>query len=299
MHKFLLLVISIFLLSCVQKGKGEKSEEPKSEKTYTLFSLPQKLQEVSGITFITDSLVAAIEDEHGVLYYYDLAKEKIIKEYVFAEDGDYEDIVRVGEDIYIVKSNGTIYQINNFASEHPAVIHYTTPLKGKNDIEGLAYHPKRKSLLLSVKEKNLDKNDKDEETKNIYEFSLSSKELNEEPLYRIQLKDIENEFKGDKLLEASKKFLKAIGNENLNEVVKPSAMAYHPVTGNLYVLSAINKIIVVLNPTGKFLKIIKFSGSDFIQPEGLAFNSKAELFISNEGRNKKGNIIKLNDTDAK
>ncbi|MBU2046808.1 MAG: SdiA-regulated domain-containing protein, partial [Bacteroidetes bacterium] len=101
------------------------------------------------------------------------------------------------------------------------------------------------------------------------------------------------------LEEESKKFLKALGNKNLTEVIKPSAMAYHPLSGNLYVLSSINHIIVVLDQQGKFLKVIPFIGKEFRQPEGISFNSKGELYVSNEGRNVIGNIIKIKELDVK
>ncbi|MFC5282983.1 SdiA-regulated domain-containing protein [Pedobacter alpinus] len=297
MHKYLLLFFSFFFLSCFNNTKYNKADEQKETSENIVIDLPKKLQEISGITFITDSLVAAIEDEHGIIYYYDLGKQEIIKEYTFADDGDYEDIVKVGSDLYVVKSDGTIYEIRNFANKNPAVIHYNTPLKGKNDIEGLTYNKELNSLLLSVKEKNLDKNQKD--TKNIYQFSLIDKTLNEIPVYQIHFKDIESAFESDALIEASKKFLKAAGNDNLNEVIKPSALTYHPIDGNLYILSAINNMVIVLDKEGAFLNIIKLTGKEFTQPEGLAFNSKGEMFISNEGKNKKGNITKVYQTDAK
>src|SRR5690606_24538747 len=121
--------------------------------------------------------------------------------------------------------------IANFASEHPQVTYYKTALKSKHDIEGLAYDAVNNRLLLSVKEKNLNKADDEKAVKNIYQFTLTDKKFHEEPAMRIYLKDIEAQFKGDELMEASKHFLKAAGNKNLNDVIKPSAMTYHPTNG--------------------------------------------------------------------
>ncbi len=296
MYKPLLVLIITLIISCGNSRK-EQTDNPSvdsTDSTLEIVEVPKKLEEISGISFVNDSLVVAVEDENGVLYFFDLKKEKIVREFSFAEDGDYEDLARNGKDMYVVRADGVIYEIANFESEHPQVTYYETILKSKHDIEGLAYDEKNNRLLLSVKGKNLDKKDKEEEVKNIYQFTLEDKRLHEEPAFRIQLKDIEIEFKGDKLIEASKDFLKAAGNKNLNEVMKPSALTYHPTNGKLYVLSSINKFILELNPDGSFSKVIRFSGKEFRQPEGIAFNSKGELFVSNEARNKKGNIIKLN-----
>lgn len=292
MDKLLLILIITLIMSCGNRSKNEH-DRPSVDSIVSIIEVPEKLQEISGISFINDSVVAAIEDETGVLYFFDLNKKKIIREFTFAEDGDYEDIAKKGDDMYVVRADGVIYEIASFQSEHPHVTYYETVLKSKHDIEGLAYDAKNDRLLLSVKEKNLSKKDKEEEVKNIYQFTLNDKKFHEEPAMRIYLKNIEDRFKGDKLIEASKHFLKAAGNKNLNEVIKPSGLTYHPTNGKLYVLSAINNFILELNADGSFSKVIRFSGKEFIQPEGIDFNSKGELFISNEGRNKKGNIVKI------
>ena len=88
-----------------------------------------------------------------------------------------------------------------------------------------------------------------------------------------------------------------MGNQNLNEVFRTSALNFNPLDGNLYVLSSMNNIVAVLNDQGKIIKILELDGKEFIQPEGLAFNSKGKLFISNEGRNKKANIIEIEYED--
>lgn len=297
MSKLLLVVFMALLTACFNRNKVEESrkEGPVVDSTKQVIEVPKKLREISGISFVNDSLVAAVEDENGILYFFDLIKEKIVRKFTFAEEGDYEDLARNGDNMYVVRANGTIYEIANFANEHPQVTYYETPLKSKHDIEGLAYDKENNRLLLAVKEKNLDKNDKEEEFKCIYQFTLADKKFHEEPAMRIFLKDIEEQFKGDELMEASKHFLKAAGNDNLNEVIKPSSLTYNPKNGKLYVLSSINKFILILNADGTFSSVKRFTGKEFIQPEGIAFNSKGELFISNEGRNKKGNIIKLID----
>ncbi|HET8829121.1 MAG TPA: SdiA-regulated domain-containing protein [Pelobium sp.] len=294
MNKFLLVLIVFALSSCQnntkEKGK-EKVETVSSE--IELIEMPEDLEEISGITFVNDSLVAAVEDENGVLYFFDIAKKEIIREFTFAEKGDYEDLTRNGNDIYVIRADGIIYEIANFAAEHPQVTYFKTPLKSKNDIEGLAYDKENHRLLLAVKEKNLNQKDKEHEFKDIYQFTLDNKIFDSIPVMRINLKQIEDKFKEDGLTEASKKFLKAIGNENINEIIKPTALTYHPTNGKLYVLSAGNNFIVTLNPDGSFADITRFSGKEFMQPEGIAFNSKGELYISNEGKKNKGNIIKL------
>ncbi|HCN82402.1 MAG TPA: hypothetical protein DIT07_02115 [Sphingobacteriaceae bacterium] len=65
-------------------------------------------------------------------------------------------------------------------------------------------------------------------------MNLKTKKLNTTPVYSISLKQIEDYFKGDALEESSKKFLKAIGNQNLNKVFRPSAISVYPLSHDIY-----------------------------------------------------------------
>jgi uncharacterized protein YjiK len=300
MNKVLtVMILSCLSISCIvtEKKEDKKSKiEENMPLDYEVFPMPKELSEISGITFINDSLVAAIEDENGVIYFYDLAKKEVSRKIDFAKADDYEDLVLVNDDIYVVAANGTLFKIADFKAEKPIISKFKTELNEENNIESLAYDASNGTLLLVVKDKNLEK---DKKQKDIYSFSIQTQKLNTKAAYSIKLKDIEDKFKGNAIEETSKKFLKIVGNQNLNDIIRPSAMTIHPINGDLYVLSAINKIIIVLSKENVLKAVIPFKGKDFIQPEGIAFNSKGELFISNEGKNKQANIIKLNQIEAK
>lgn len=298
MYRLALYSMLILFSSCYQTAvKNEKSIIYQENNTYEVFKMPNNLKEISGVTFINDSIVAAIEDETGTLYFYNLNQKAVVRKGTFAEDGDYEDITRNGDILYIVKSNGDIFEVSNFNAEKLSTKKYKTKLKGKNDIEGICYDEESKSLLLAIKEKNLGKDKDDKEHKNIYQFVIRTEELKKDPVYQINLKTIEKYFEGDKITEASKKFLKAIGNKNLNNVFKTSSITFHPITKELYVLSSINKIIIVMDKESNIKKIIPLNGSYFSQPEGIAFDSNGTLFVSNEGHRNAGNIIKINNPE--
>lgn len=297
----IILILSLFIISCtnssLKENKIAKKTHPKLivVQDYETFNLPEALKEISGLTFINDSLVAAVEDEHGIVYFYDLVKEKISKKISFHKDGDYEDIIQIENDLWVVNNAGDLFQIQLFESETPEVQIFKTQLKKKNDIEGLTYDKTSNSLLLSVKEKNLDS---DKNKKDIYRFDIKTKTLDTKAFLQIDLDELESEFKGDAVEQYSKNFLKAMGNENLKEIVKPTALAIHPLTKDLYILSSINNVIIVYGQDKLLKKVISFHGPEFSQPEGLSFNSKGELYISNEGHKNQGNIIKIKNINA-
>ena len=296
MNRIFALLLVVFFASCgntnnkeqkESKTEGKNTVEPLNIK---LFKVPRELNEISGISFIDDHTVVAIQDEEGILYFYDLNKEAVVRTYEFWKGKDYEDLAVVGNDLFIVNSSGAIYELKNFRQGPSKPLVHKTVLKEENNIEGLAYDKKNNRLLLAVKDLSLDG---DESKKDIYAFNLTTKKLDTTAAYTIRLSEVETYFKGDQLEETSKKLLKAIGNQNLNEVFRTSALNLNPATGELYVLSSMNNIIAVLDSRSKITRILELDGKEFIQPEGLAFNPAGKLFVSNEGKKKQANIIEV------
>ncbi|MDF3076694.1 MAG: hypothetical protein K0S09_583 [Sphingobacteriaceae bacterium] len=299
MNKYLALLLATILFSsqysCSQKQKSseETGKQPDDASAKTVMSVPNELAEISGISFIDSNALVAIEDEEGQLYYYDVTAQKVTSKKEFGPAGDYEDVAVAGQDIYVVDSSGKLYLIKNYRTgDHKAEV-INTEFNGKNNIEGLAFDAAKNRLLLAVKDKGLDDNVKD--TKEIYEFSLATKKLNTTPVYSILLKDIEAYYHGDGLEESSKKFLKALGNENMNKIFRTSALTINPKTSEIYLLSSINNLIAILTPEGKIRKMMHLNGKEFSQPEGIAFSpSTGKLFVSNEGKNKSdANIVEV------
>lgn len=294
MNRIITVLLAAFFISCSSgennRQKQTKLPEPEFAKNDKIYIIPEEIKEISGIAFVSDSIVAAIEDEKGILYFFDLGRQEIIKTYEFAKEGDYEDLAIVDNTVYIVNSKGHIVEIGNFKTKPLPAKVYNTPLKTKNNVEGLAYDHDHNRLLVAIKDEGLH----DDVNKDIYAFDLETKQLDTAVVYSIKLKEIEEFYKGDKLEETSKKFLKAFGNQNLNKVFRTSALAVNPTTKEVYVLSSLNNIIAVLSPeNGKIKRIIELQGPEHTQPEGLAFAPDGRLYVSNESNGKIANIIRI------
>lgn len=295
MNRISTLLLVFFFISCgTTENKGTNSKQTERPKGGKLYPLPNDLMEISGISFVNDSTLVAVQDEEGILYFYDLKTEAVTKQYEFWKGKDYEDLAVIENDLWIVSSSGTLYELKNFMNGPSTPIIYKTALTEENDIEGLAYDKENNRLLLAVKEQSLNG---DDNQKDIYAFDLKTKTLDTAAVYSIKLSEIENFFKGDEIEELSKKILKSVGNQNLNKVFRTTALNFHPITGDLYVLSSLNNIIAVLSKDGSVKRILELTGNEFIQPEGLAFTSDGRLFISNEGDGKQANIIELKYED--
>lgn len=262
------------------------------DKPERIFDLAKDLDEISGIAFFEKNKLAAINDEQGKLYFINLKNSKTTA-YKFGEDGDYEDIVRVHSEFWILKSNGDLTLVKNFKATKNDNQVYKTPLSQKNDTEGLAFDQKNSRLLIACKEgPNLGNGKLQAPVKAIYAFDLETKKLSKSPVFTINPADIE---------EASSKwpvwFIKLTKLFSEHESIffrfSPSGIAIHPKTNNIYIISASNKYLLVLDEKGNYLYASELNAALFSQPEGIAFSPEGALYISNEANGGKARILEF------
>ena len=242
----------------------------------TTFILPYILTEISGLAMYSDSVVACIQDETGVIFWYGLKERKIVDRYRFGGSGDYEGIEIVGNQIYVLRSNGTIYQVS-FENETTIVLN--TPLKGANNAEGLTFDSKNNQLLIACKGK-AGLNKKSIKGRAIYGYSLNQG-FNPDPLYLITSKALEtwNDQQTTPLNLTKRK-----------KAFMPSGIAVQPETGDIYLIANVGKLLIVLSPEGNIKYCVPLSPRVFRQPEGICFTSVGDLMISSEGQDGSGKI---------
>ena len=274
---FLISIGALFLVGAIYfsfDGIAPSRSMPGAQlvKIERKWELPDILSEVSGIAMMDNNRIACIQDEDGIIFIYNLKTSKIEKKIEFGDPGDYEGIALVGTSAYVLRSDGSIFEVNDFANKTAPAINHTIPLQGKYDFEGLCYDKKNNRLLLNIKD--MDKN----EFKPIFAFDLTTKQLKPEPVFNINFNDPVFD-----ILEVKKS----------DKILRPTEIGIHPVTGNIYVLEAKNPKLLILDPTGKPLKLYVFKEEQFRQAEGLSFRKEGKLYISNEGNHEPGNILQI------
>jgi uncharacterized protein YjiK len=254
------------------------------------FIMPSGLDEISGLSMSQDkSQLLANNDEEGKIFIVNKSTGAVESEIEFYKEGDYEGLEVVGESIFVVKSTGTIYEIKNLGKPEQEVIKHKFFLSKENDVEGLALDIKNNRLLLSCKGIG-GVGDEFRMAKSVYAFDLPSRTLEEKPAIKIQAEHCHHYLgvcETHDNLEKLKAFFAAEDEFNLS----PSAIAIHPISGEIFIASSRGKVLLVLDADGKILHIEKLDKKIHPQPEGLCFDSDGTLYMSNE--KKKDNPAKI------
>jgi len=239
------------------------------------WELPAELREVSGISWMDENQIAAIQDEDGIIFIYDLEKKKVIEEIKFGGAGDYEGLAIEGDNAYVLESDGTITIIENFEEEDRKVTSYETNFNEKNNMESLWLDFPENQLLVIPKDRDINSDN----MKGVYAFSLDEYKLAYKPVMQLNMND---------------QVLKHFREKKVYKNFRPSDIAIHPKTKQIYMLEGAKPKLLILDKNGVAKKGYSLNKKVFPQPEGITFSPDGELYISSEGKKDGvGTITKL------
>lgn len=251
--------------------------------------LPKDLVEISALTIDNRSdALYAVNDEKAHIYGIEDCKES--SKFDFGKNGDYEGIELVGDQMFVLKSSGRIIQYDLALERTIRVIR--TPLKSKNNTEGLGYDSERNILLIACKESpSIDKGSKSKKVKAVYAYDLDTDKFIDKPVLLIEDDQLESYILASDKNQYSKKERK----RRLHRVLdfSPSAIAKCPSDSYYYLLSTVGKTLVIIDSKSKIIDVQFLDHPSFIQPEGICFNASGDMFISNEGKGLVSNILRL------
>ena len=255
-----------------------------------IIKLPQSLHEISGITFYRKNELACVQDEKGIIYFYDLKKDKLRKNIPFAGNKDYEAITNVNDTLFVLCSNGEISEID-VANESNYAHTYSTFLSKRNNCEGICFDKVAHRLLVACKGKP-EKGTAAHGMKVIYGFDLDTRLLAENPAYTIDPDTVELHFYN----EPENTFWNKLFSKKKPAgpfMFEPSEVCIDPFTNDVYVLSSVGKTILAMSYDGIIKFAFHLNPELFKQPEGISFSKDGSMFISDEGKGGKANLIKI------
>lgn len=295
------LLILFVCESCAQKSGEQKMiylSEGYSEFPYEIYEpndkyiLKDKLREISALTFYSEDKLLCVNDEKGIIYKYHLRKREVTKTYHFDRSGDYEGIEMIDSLVYVLRSDGKIFKVDHLKEKSINSVKRNTTLNASNDTEGLGYDPVSNSLLVACKG-SPGKGNHLRGKRAIYRFSIDKNELESKPAYLIDQEQIRKILEFNGYARFSVKLLESVNPAQGDVTFQPSAIAIHPITKNLYVVGSVGKLLLVLNPKGEIQAVVKLKRKIFRQPEGICFAPDGTMYISNEGKGSKANILKF------
>ena len=306
----LLLILAFVLIKPSAKGSSSQQAQPVAasvtldtlnaspeieiQEAYSFdepqasFKLDSELKEISGLTVLDANRLAAVQDEKGKVFQIDLHTGEILQEDRFEKDGDYEGIERIDSVMYVLRSDGDVFRVDGWPPKSKNAKKFETALSTKYDTEGLAYDARTRRLLIACKEYA---GDNLKGYRAIYSFDPATGTLDEKPTYTIDLKQLEKLTPDHPLNRTLRKLAAPLTDL---DGFKPAAIAVHPITGHLFVVSSVRKILLAINPRNEIESLWVLPDSLFKQPEGLAFLPNGDLFISNEGRGGKATLLRFN-----
>ena len=273
------LIISAFLY-CARRGSYESPPgfnlaQPKK------YIIGNPLHEISGIIFLNrnNGEMGAIEDEDGKFYYFH-PDDKEYKQTRFGKKGDYEDLALLNnKDIVVLRSDGSLFS-------------FPLALAGNNEVSNVQEY--KHILPTGEYEGMFADNDKlfvlckncptDNQKKEVSAYILQQD--------KNATLQITSQFK----IDLSAVHLKT---DNKKPKIHPSCIAKHPLTHDWYIISSVNKLLIILNEQWKIKGYYQLDPVLFKQPEGIAFDAKGNMYISNEGGDGDATILLFNYNQSK
>lgn len=291
----ILIFCSLFISTCSHPFFAGQSFPYNINEPDRTYILKKRLNEVSGINMVDSYKAALIDDEIGTLFYYDLISEKVSRQVKFSKGGDWEDLLIKGDTAYILKSDGTLLELDNtVAGNENALLHtYNTELDKINDAEGICYDDINNRILIACKGKPylVGSRDKYRGMKSVYAFNPVTKKLDPKPVLLIDVSKIDGMMVGMQMNIIRR--VMNLYNMRTKDTFQPAGISIQPFTRDVYIISSVGNVLIVLNPEGKIIKATKLSAKIFKQPEGITFDKEGNLYITNEGKSGKGNILKF------
>ncbi len=237
-----------------------------------LLELPSRMREISGLTMLDRNLLGAVQDEVGELFVLDSSSGAITNTVHFGNDGDYEGIERVGDTVYVVRSDGKLYEIHPSAGDDVQVRTYDTPVSKSCNAEGLGVHLQSGTLLIACKDHA---GKKKKGKKVVHAFDLVSRELRETPALVIDGLDPSLQPAEGVVSRKLRKLMRTSG-------FRPSGVAVHPINGDVYVVSSAGSVLAVFDDNASLRGAVRLDRKIFPQPEGITFGMDGTLFIATE-----------------
>jgi uncharacterized protein YjiK len=277
--KYTFIIIYALLYSSCQTVKEKKKiVTPDSilvnynfNKPDAEIELPDVLHEISGISIINDTLIAAISDDKPYLFIYNLQQQKITNKIKINSGYDFEDISICGNDAYILQSNGTLWIVTKYAS-NPVISSVKLPLENSFELEGLCRNNTNDTLFIAAKYWQ-QSNKENKHQLPVWAYSIGNKTIQNNPVFIIN---------------------SLVSSKNIKQMFRTAGIVKLYTQNSWLAISTNDKFIITINAYGNRQGIVALNEDLFTQPEGIDIDTQNNIYICNEAKNGRATILKFN-----
>lgn len=249
----------------LERRLAKADADPKRYERLAMWIMPRELQEISGLALTADARLLAHGDEVGKVYVIDPRRGVVLSRFTLGSGptGDFEGITVAGSDIYMIASNGTLYQFRE--GKDGASVRYAVHdlrLGHECEFEGVAFEPDSAWLVMPCKQSTKKKH---HGQLVIYRWRLQGPLSARLSLLTIPMEQVigSNDWKG----------------------VHPSDITIDPETGNYVMISSQEEALIEITPAGQVERSEPLPGKHH-QPEGVAITTDNILIVSDEATKK-------------
>lgn len=231
--------------------------------------MPQTLAEISGLAIIDSTRLVTHNDELAHVAVVDYRRGVVTRQFSVGEAGmrgDFEGVTVAGHRIFLIESNGTLYEFQEGdEGDRVPYTEHDTQLGKECEFEGLAYDSTTTSLLLSCKRVTQG----DEDRLVIHRWHLERRALMPDATISIPLAEV-------------------VGTQGWSEI-RPSGITIDPATGHYVMVAAQQRALIEITPAGRVVRTSLLPDTHR-QAEGVAITSDGILLVSDEANNGAGTI---------
>jgi uncharacterized protein YjiK len=243
------------------KVDESKASKLKDATPVAMWIMPPELREISGLVLTPDGRILAHDDEVSKIYAIDPRTGVLLKQFTLGSGirGDFESIAMAGNNIYLLESDGVLYQFQE--GDDGAGVPYSVVdlhLKKQCEFESMVYQADSNWLVMPCK--------------NAKDKSLEHNLV----IYRWKLDGPQN----SRLSMITIPFAQLIGS-NKWKSLHPSDITIDPATGNFVMITSHEKALIEMTPTGDLVRSEPLP-EGHNQPEGIAITKDSILMVSDE-----------------
>ena len=292
---FPLLCLSL-MMSCkasklAQKKTQDLGDFPYQMEADAVYQLDSELNEISGLSLYKDDrYLLAVQDEDGIVFHLDKQSGAIINKSNFKKAGDYEGLCYKDDKCFVLKSSGTIYEMD-LQAEELIIKKHKGLLNKKMDHEGITFDQVSNKFLVCCKDSE---GLEPENNNNRFIYALDLQSNTKEDFFRLNRREIMEHLRNTCTSEEIDETHKKIFDEDRDYLhAGPSGICIHPLNGLVYVLSSKGKYLFICTRNGKIKEMIKLDKRVLPQPEGIVIDHDGTMYIASESSDKSKAVLSV------